>query len=726
MAKNKRECPALGQLISSARCGEERGSVIACPEDCAYYPFGRPNYDQYEEIESRLIQKCMRRFVEESGIAAVERLQRALARLGGNKFLEYGEAARIQFFDRDAAGRTFVERWQAAKFAGLNQDEQRMLIGMAGTRLSLLEIHRQIDDHTVEAVDLFFPEAPPILVVDRMLAGNWTRFATYLAWNYDAPHYRRLSGAAMGMPELGDSDPDEVLTAIVAHLGGPASLSEAGSWLTDNLKRFAESLEASGTALREAMINDMHVRMGMARYRWADPSGRASLTKRLRTTPGLEPGTLSDEEIDQGWSECWDVLGNPPPPDGKSGPTGEAKAGEIVEGFLLLGDQGVHLQTSPGTGYEQLKRRFEALAESTLIFESERTEDFGSQLRQQNRVAYDPALVPPALLARPKQVGISAVRVPADETKTSAPATDFLQHHYSGFADRPLAGLDQRTPRQAAADPALRPRLVRLMKRHLHGLDQQAQKTGEVVDIGWLLNDLGLEEINFPPPPDRDGPDEDWDDEDDEDDEDGTEYDDAEEAPPSSLFVPADWDYDPSVVATIPPGRELSEDDVVARVADMAAESENESEPGKIVTALRAWPGFHEICATLAGELNRDEFLFLVIHFYQAAAVLHPVPPSGARLHPGRVLHYFDQEQRRMTKMFSKTPKTLPDGAFVGDCPQPNVAQWLTEVVLELTEDVKKSKRSPKQAMKLRLPSAIIILCFLRASIRELCHWPVR
>ena len=35
MAKSKRECPALGEVISSARCGEERGERIACPDDCA-------------------------------------------------------------------------------------------------------------------------------------------------------------------------------------------------------------------------------------------------------------------------------------------------------------------------------------------------------------------------------------------------------------------------------------------------------------------------------------------------------------------------------------------------------------------------------------------------------------------------------------------------------------------------------------------------------------------
>jgi hypothetical protein len=143
MGKKQRDCPALGMSIPSARCGAERGVVIACPEECDFNPFGRQNYDQLGEIEDRVIEKLMRRFMEMRGFAACERLARTADRHGEDLFLAHWEFAKAYHHDRDTAGQTLTEQWEASGFDGLNNDEKQVVRWMAATRLCLIEIHRQ-------------------------------------------------------------------------------------------------------------------------------------------------------------------------------------------------------------------------------------------------------------------------------------------------------------------------------------------------------------------------------------------------------------------------------------------------------------------------------------------------------------------------------------------------------------------------------------------------------
>ncbi len=41
----------------------------------------------------------------------------------------------------------------------------------------------------------------------------------------------------------------------------------------------------------------------------------------------------------------------------------------------------------------------------------------------------------------------------------------------------------------------MRPRLIELMKDHLHGLEGQFKDKGFTIDISWVLDELGLREL---------------------------------------------------------------------------------------------------------------------------------------------------------------------------------------------------------------------------------------
>jgi hypothetical protein len=74
------------------------------------------------------------------------------------------------------------------------------------------------------------------------------------------------------------------------------------------------------------------------------------------------------------------------------------------------------------------------------------------------------------------------------------------------FLDDHVPALDDRTPREAAQDPALRPKLVQLLKQRVRGHDERNLRTGRTDDINWLLRELKLDEIIFDPPPWRPPP----------------------------------------------------------------------------------------------------------------------------------------------------------------------------------------------------------------------------
>ena len=67
--------------------------------------------------------------------------------------------------------------------------------------------------------------------------------------------------------------------------------------------------------------------------------------------------------------------------------------------------------------------------------------------------------------------------------------------HYRKFLDDRVPLLDDHTPREAARDPALRPKLLDLMKFHINGLERRSKADGVCYSVDWLLEELELTEL---------------------------------------------------------------------------------------------------------------------------------------------------------------------------------------------------------------------------------------
>jgi hypothetical protein len=69
---------------------------------------------------------------------------------------------------------------------------------------------------------------------------------------------------------------------------------------------------------------------------------------------------------------------------------------------------------------------------------------------------------------------------------------EFKDRHYRTWADVPLPALGRRTPRDAARDTALRPRLVDLLKQ-MENMEARGARRGQpAYDFSWLWAELGL------------------------------------------------------------------------------------------------------------------------------------------------------------------------------------------------------------------------------------------
>ena len=75
-----------------------------------------------------------------------------------------------------------------------------------------------------------------------------------------------------------------------------------------------------------------------------------------------------------------------------------------------------------------------------------------------------------------------------------------MRRQHEAWLDEAVPALDGRTPRQAAADPVLRRRLVSLLKARIRTADRVQRTNGKGEDPSFLVRALGLSEIDVPPP----------------------------------------------------------------------------------------------------------------------------------------------------------------------------------------------------------------------------------
>jgi hypothetical protein len=396
-------------------------------------------------------------------------------------------------------GETCLGEWAKAGFPGLGADERVFMRSRMRLQPAMLEVHRVIDSQRVEVVDLLDPARGSFVIVDTGFARQVGRFEVYAGHVAPLPHYGRLLGTCMLIPNFHPIAPEEVIQEIIRHLGGPGDNSGRRVWLAEHYERFEKALMAVALARRRAMFDALDGQFGKAVYALARPA--AECKQQLATVPEIADDPLTEAERQEGFTEgrVW-FAGSA---DREKQQTG---AGAVI-GRILLGPTHWRLEALGADRLARFRERFDQLMRQQVTFTGERRDDLGARLRM-DEPTFDPALVPPMLLRdTPKlMVTTSRIKAPPGTVMDDAAAAGIIYDRQQGILDDPIPALDNKTPRAAASDPALRPQLLKWMKFWISQTDRRNLETGRNDDTNWMVRELGLTEILFEPSPPRPRP----------------------------------------------------------------------------------------------------------------------------------------------------------------------------------------------------------------------------
>ncbi len=495
--KNRlRECPAAGRAIEAFECAAGRHTTYACPESCPFNVFACASYPKVQEIEQSADEKYLK-------WVAAHAADRAQFEADMRRTL--GDGPNPAYFHRLAwhgvyrigpRGDTCLGEWAKAGFAGLSTDERVLMRGRMRLQPSMLEVHCILDNTRVEVVDLLDPERGPFIIADIGFARQVVRFEVYATETFPLPHYSRLLGTCFRVPDFHPIAPEEVIPELILHLGGPNDNLGRRAWLAEHFEKFEHALEAVGLARRQAMFQALDGQFGKAVYKLEQTV--AECVGQLATVPEIADDPLAEEERKEGFTNGRVWFAGEADPE-----TQHALLGAVI-GRILIGPTHWRLEAMGAERLGRLRERFEHLMGPRVAFAGERRDNLAARLRMQEP-KFDPALVPPALLRHTPRllVGTNRVRAPAEAVMGDAAAAGIIYDQQKGILDEPIPALDNKTPRAAASNPALRPQLLRWMKFWISQTDRRNLETGRSDDTNWMVRELGLTEILFDPPPPR-------------------------------------------------------------------------------------------------------------------------------------------------------------------------------------------------------------------------------
>lgn len=488
-ASKKRFCPALNQNISAAECGEQRGSKYSCPDGCEFNPFRPSNYSAILLLDDAVNTK-LTMFIGER----YPKIHKEMERLFAKKDPLEGNAAFIwkAFFEKGADGLTPVEHWAKLQYPGLKNDERVMMEARRKTRIGLLEVQRVIDKEAFEAIDLLSDDPKPLQFRDESVCKRACRFSRFIGWVSPYPHYGRVVGAAINFPDIDVIPPRTIVEELVKKAGGPTDLPGLRSWLAEHLLIFKRALDATVMARTQAMIQSADAHKVKVVYELQVPFAQAR--DLLDSSEEIFHEELTPQEVNEGFSQAriWEM----------EDPTAKAGNSVLILGTVLLGQSHWRIETMGEQNMVGLKKKFEQLMGNTVKFAGQRVDD----LRPKQEEIKDRHLIPEALMREATKLKMvqSRVQMPTAQGKIPEEIQRNLMDDYArAWLDDKLPALDGKTPRQAASDPQLRPKLIQLMKTRVRSHDERCLEEGHSSDINWMIEELGLQEINFPPPPFR-------------------------------------------------------------------------------------------------------------------------------------------------------------------------------------------------------------------------------
>jgi len=486
----KRNCPALGGMICGFCCGSKRNSAIACSAGCPNNPFGANNYDEWLKLDGAWGNKCIGYVADHypyNEHSFNNELRKYVLFEGDADEYAISDAAPLLmhaklFWEPFREVMCLADLWEHEGWRGLNNDERTMMAFRRMTYPVILEIQEKINDTAILCIDLLDPAKKPFTVYDRNTAARLGRFARLLTLVCPFPHYFRVGPSGIELPhELTESFREEMETRS----------AEQGFSIRDYLrKHFVEAcrlVHTMGLKRRESLIDSLDMNEWKAVYRLN--ISRDEIAKVLSMKPEFElqesetPGVMEYSWVRRGESKKLEkkmpALFQHSDEDSGVGILGQLKLFADTLEVIAFGSQ----------KFRFARKMIEKYLGACITLQAETENDLKEDLRRRLRNNKEQR-IESAMDGRMEREDEIPPEVRAELL------SKFHDQHYRQFMDSPVPMLENKTPRQAAKNKSLRPKLIDLMKLHIHGIEKRNQEDPCLsLDIDWVLDELGLEEL---------------------------------------------------------------------------------------------------------------------------------------------------------------------------------------------------------------------------------------
>jgi len=512
--KKRRDCPALGRTISSAECGSQRGDKIACPATCPYYPLGVTGHGLYGRLDEEWSVKALGLVMPRVGTEPLQAIvkQQALPVTDEDTRLSSGiqQVLLVKLFlERDATGHALADGWEDQALSGLNNDERVMTRHRRHGRVTVVEVQRIADGASFVAQDLFDPERPPFLVVEPVTASRAVRFTRLLGWLTHYPVAARLSLPAFEIPHAAFAEWERRVRA--EHAQAQAETPEL-PWKDFLSLRFGRCAELLHTVLDEQTARlraRTDLNRCLAAYALKAPS--SEIEGILQSKPEFRPDkeATADPAAAPHVRYHWLRLGESAALEKDL--DGLVHMDTTVEGVGTVGsvrlfEDHLVVETLSKVKHTFARRMLEQYLGDKIVFDEEAMEDLlradperrrqAATVEAAQRVLFEgrePA--PPSPPTPEAREDAASEGAPPEAAARYETILQQHERHYAGFLDQPIDLLEGKSPRVAAADPTLRPRLIEIMKSHLHGIARRNREEGVELGIDGILETLNLTEL---------------------------------------------------------------------------------------------------------------------------------------------------------------------------------------------------------------------------------------
>jgi len=491
-------CPVLEKLICPACCGSGRGSKIRCVSSCAYFPFNVAGYDLWLEVDTKLVRKILDYLKSYYSYREYEEIVEHMRFAGGVSGEDAGtaEGAAVYylfFVKRDSDGRALAQKWQSQVWLGLNNDERIMMECRFNCRATVLEIQKVLDHQRMECIDLLEPEKGSFILIDRATAARSVRFTRMLTWLAHYPHFSRIANNGVELSDIVFAEFMVSLRDAFRKEGRRHKELTIKDYLSESFGVFGSLIYDLSREKSIAALERMDLHQCKALYKIT--GNFADIKAVLDKYPEFEPRERHPDEQDtpgvyyyswlrRGQSKA---LEKNMPAHFRHGQEKDEGVGTI--GNIRLFPDKLIVEAFTKQKHSFAKRMVKKFFAENLLLQNEAVVDLAKQQAGKmeddyesyaqeiisNKEENDPKEIPPEIERELMQ--------------------KFYKRHYTIFLDDKIPALDEMTPRAAAVDPQMRPRLIELMKQHLKGIEQQNKHRGLDLNIDWVLDELSLSEL---------------------------------------------------------------------------------------------------------------------------------------------------------------------------------------------------------------------------------------